>query len=148
MKVPHLTLQSGHVLVRDTDEIFPETIEHFKKFEIKSGSVTHHIERTPLECKVTVYGQACAFTFYIIDTGEPIVSCYCSLGPHGSDDAWGVVMYAVSKSKLFSDLNPVRPKGDYWICADVIGLSSPDTMSLIGEISFYVWNALYIANRS
>ena len=58
MKVEHITFK-GSSVVRDTDDIYPATIEHFKKFQ--KGSVTAPIERTNFVCKVTVDSEIAIF---------------------------------------------------------------------------------------
>lgn len=137
MKVEHITYK-GNSVIRDTNDVLPSTVKHFKAFQ--EGSVTEKIERTNFTCKVTVADNIALFD--LIQDGIPFCTSFCCFN---SEDKEAVMLYlkdlltGIEKKPVL----PIHPKLDKFIYTVIIRpINSTDAMTA-GEIELYIYDAIY-----
>lgn len=138
MRIEHITF-GGDSVIRNTDDIYPLTREHFKS--LRAGSVTEKIDKTPFTCEITVENNIAIFDLKNDD--KLICTNFCCFA---KEDKEAVLLYAKS---LASKINPTglltKPKEDHFIITVIVDpFASPSDFLLAGEIELYIYDAIWI----
>lgn len=142
MKVEHITY-NGNSILRDTKDIFPETIKFFEPLQINEGAITIDIEHTKMNVKVTVENCIAVFDMRI---GEiPLTINLCCFDKNDREPvmlyARDVVHHIYGENKLLN-----QPSNDRFLYSitipSTVAISIPDQLETAGEIEFYIYNAL------
>jgi hypothetical protein len=141
MKIEHITY-GGNVIVRDTEDIYPQTVEFFKKFQ--GGSITAPIPETPFTCKVTVADNIAMFDMMIgSDILNTNICCFAK------EDSEVVQLYArnlAAQLPFYKNKILTAPKlGNFFITIMInhlAGMKHMQYLSLAGEIELYVYDAI------
>lgn len=140
MVVQHLTSFSHNRPYRNTDDIKVETVNFFKFLEIQSGHLTIKIPNTPLTCRVTCSDRIAIFD--LLEGEKLLFVNVCNFFDDKKEEALKYVDAMISKLPLKSEsLNPDVAEFIYTL--SVMPITTPDILSLCGEIEFYIYNALY-----
>jgi len=137
MKAEHLTFM-GSSVVRDTNDIYPETVEHFKKFQ--QGSVTAKIDRTPFTCKVTVDSNIAIFDLQIDENIFCTTVCCFEKA-----DVEPAMLYVKDLTSLYGKTALARqPDLHCFLYTIVVNpfICSLADATLAGEIEFYIYDAI------
>jgi hypothetical protein len=151
MKIEHITF-GGSAFIRDTNDIYSETVEHFKTFQ--GGCIEEEIKDTPFTCKVTVQDNIAIFDLKIKD--DILCTNFCCFA---KGDKEPVMLYV---NDLASKIAPLKvltaPHEDMFLYTIIInpfaGIGG-DVMpihkklgtyasnaTLAGEIELYIYDAI------
>jgi hypothetical protein len=136
MKVDNITF-GGLSVVRDTNDIFPETVKHFKAFQ--AGSIEKEIKDTPFTCKITVQDSIAVFDLKIKD--NILCTNFCCFT---KEDKEPVMLYI---RDLTSKIMPMKivttPHEDMFLFSIIINpFAGIQYASLAGEIELYIYDAI------
>lgn len=146
MKIEHITY-GGNVAIRDTKDIYPETVEFFKEFQ--SGCITAPIPETPFTCKITVASNIAIFDMNI---GRDILTTnFCCFTKEDSEPVQLYAKQLAMQLPFYKNKILIQPKlGNFFITIIVnpfAGVQYIPELSLAGEIEFYVYDAIRIGLR-
>ncbi|MDD4593439.1 MAG: hypothetical protein PHG06_23925 [Parabacteroides sp.] len=141
MKVEHITY-GGNVVVRDTENIYNETVEFFKGFQ--GGCITAPIQETPFTCKITVSDNIAIFDMNI---GRDILTTnFCCFTKEDSEPVQLYARQLASKLQFLGNKILIQPKLDNFFITIVVNpfsaLFYTEEMSLAGEIEFYIYDSI------
>ena len=136
-KAEHLTFM-GSSVVRDSNDIYPETVEYFKPFQ--AGSVTGKIDRSPFTCKVTVDKGMAIFDLSV--NGNIFCTTVCCFEKADKEPA---MLYVKDLASIFGKHQILsQPKLDCFLYSIVVNpfACSPAYSQIAGEIEFYIYDAI------
>jgi len=136
-KAEHITFM-GSSVVRDSNDIYPETVEFFKPFQ--AGSMNEKIDRSPFTCRVTVDKGMAIFDLSM--KGNIFCTTVCCFKKADKEPA---MLYVKNLSSIYEKNIVVRqPSSDCFLYTVVINpfICSPDEAQIAGEIEFYVYDAI------
>jgi len=144
-EVEHLTL-GGNSVIRYTKDIYPETIEFFRPFQIKDGSKFIPLSRSNFQVKVTARTEGAMFD---MNKGESLAFANICCFEH----EYSVSMLAkVDEMQriLKPGIKVVKPKLDQWIYSVAVDMAelNQDDITLAGEVEFYIYHAIWLARKS
>ena len=140
MKVEHLSVL-GNSVIRDTEDILPETVKHFKIFQ--QGSVTAGIRGTSFNCKITVEAEIGIFN---IQKGEEIaIVNVCCFQKHDTEPAMLYVRSLLKGLPFYATQIVREPSESSWLYSIVINpfITSPQESMIAGEIEIYIYDAIW-----
>ncbi len=143
MKVQHITFK-GSDIIRDTNGILPETIEHFKAFQIKSGAHKIFVKRTPFEVKLTIteYGSM----FDILKNGQIAYSNACCFSEDQKEDVFLLCKHLASTLDNMRIMKvPDSHEFIYTFPINPFCLTAEENM-VAGEIALYIYYSLKLAH--
>lgn len=137
MKIEHITFGSTSI-IRNTDDIYPETREFFKP--LQAGSLTYKIDKTPFTCKITVDKGIAIFD--LSAKGSIVCTNVCCFS---KEDKEAVLLYAKDlTTKIDEKRILTNPKEDHFIITILINpLAAGFDLSIAGEIELYIYDAIY-----
>lgn len=136
MKVDHITVGSSSS-VRDTDDIWSETVEFFKPFQ--AGSITAEIDGTPLTCKVTVDGDIAVFDLMRDDS--IVVTNICCFSKQSAEQTIQLTKQLIDKIGQRKSI-PVPKADNFFITVIVNPFVRMGDLQLAGEIELYIYDAI------
>lgn len=145
IKTQHITFK-GSSAIRNSDDIYPETIQFFKQFQIsKQGAYVVDIPRTPFKAKVTVAREGAIFD--IMKNDDIAYTNFCCF----HDQYYHEIMNLIKGMTGQLDTRQIIREPSMHLFLYTIPVNpfilSPQEGAIAGEIEFYIYYSLYLANH-
>lgn len=146
MKVEHLTLL-GNSSFRDTNDILPETVNHFKVLQIKD-KVIDNIEISGLPFSIKATARDGMALFDIMKKGQPAFLNVCCFEKQDIEPALLYLKSVCQKIPFLPDTYRIPTLSQFLYTVPIIPtILKPTELVMAGEVEFYIWNALYIGSK-
>jgi hypothetical protein len=143
MQIEHITL-GGNSTLRDSNGIFPETIELLRGFQIREGRKTLPFPRTGFSVRVTSAKEGALFD--IVKGNDISITNVCCFDDDHTITMFDHVKQLHNTMKFGDPRLPVMSQWIYSIMINPFALGLQD-MSIAGEVELYIYYSLYLARQ-